>query len=60
MMRSATRLRRDAFRRGFVDGRQLLGMAGNYQEVRSSVPGHIRAAQGLFLLVVAGVGFEPS
>jgi hypothetical protein len=49
-----------AFRHGYVNGRQLPGPTGNYRELTIPAPGRVCPGQGLFLLVVAGVGFEPT
>ena len=48
------------FRRGFAYTRQSPGLAGNPGEGSRQESGRICAGQGQILLVVAGVGFEPT
>jgi hypothetical protein len=49
-----------AFRPCSENTRQRPGTAGNHQEPDRPAPDRIRAGQGLFSQVVAGVGFEPT
>jgi len=63
MTRSATRPageRVSPWFRGLSDGRQLPETAGSYRELTRRTPDRITAGQGLFALIVAGVGFEPT
>jgi hypothetical protein len=48
------------FRRGFVDSRDRPGIAGTYRARRRAAQDRVSAGQGLFSLLVAGDGFEPS
>ena len=50
----------DLFRHCSVNSRQERGTAGNHRQQTTTARGRVSAGQGPFLLVVAGVGFEPT
>jgi hypothetical protein len=49
-----------AFRHGYAGSRKPPGITGSGRACKTRAPDSVMADQGLFDLVVAGVGFEPT